>query len=247
MFAVRDTKAKYRSSFFGVMWALVPPIFAAVTLTAARNSGVLNFGETSIPYPAFVVLSVCLWQTFTAALTKPIVGLLAARSILTKVNFPREVIILSECAKLTISALIQALLAVAVFVYFKVPVAATAPLIVFSLLAMMLVGLTISILLAPVALLYGDVSNAMPLIIGALFVITPVVYVAPPPVGLFSWVVSINPLTPLMEVSRELVYAPVLNHLGGFLLVVISTIPLACLALVLFRLSMPIVVERWSS
>jgi len=247
MLAIRDTKAQYRGSLLGLFWAVFPPIAAAVGLAAAKGAGVLNLGITPIPYPAYVILSMSLWQIFTASLTRPISGLLAARVLLTKVNFPREVIVISEVHKLLVLASIQAVLVAGFFVYFGIPVSATAILVVVPIFMLVLLGVTISLLLAPVALLYGDIANAMPMAIGALFVVTPVVYAPPPHGGVFSFVVRLNPVTPLIEMSRELVYLPFPTHLPGFLLVTALTVPAACLSLVLFRLAMPIVVERWSS
>jgi len=247
MLAIRDTKAKYRGSLLGLFWAVFPPVAAAVGLAAAKRAGILSLGITPIPYPAYVILSMSLWQIFTAALTRPITGLSASRSLLTKVNFPREVIVLSEIHKLLGSAVIQGVLVVGVFVYFGIPVSASAALVVVPIFMLMLLGVTISLLLAPAALLYGDIANAMPMAIGALFVVTPVVYPPPPHGGVFSFVVHLNPVTPLIEMSRELLYSPVPACLPGFLVVTSLTIPAACLALVLFRLAMPIVVERWSS
>jgi lipopolysaccharide transport system permease protein len=36
---VRDISAQYRQSLFGVLWAFVPPLITAATLTFARNAG----------------------------------------------------------------------------------------------------------------------------------------------------------------------------------------------------------------
>lgn len=245
--AIRDTKAKYRGSLLGLFWAIFPPIAAAIGLAAAKGAGVLNLGETPIPYPAYVVLSMSLWQLFATAVSRPIAGLQAARSVLTKVDFPREVIILSELHKLLITAVIQAILVAGVFVYFGIPVGPSAVLAIFPIAVLILLGIMVSVFLAPVALLYGDIGNAMPMALGALFFVTPVVYPPPPRGGTFSFVVQMNPVTPLIETTRELLYSPAPVHFGGFVLVSLLLVPFGMLALVLFRVAMPVVVERWSS
>lgn len=246
--AIRDTKAKYRGSFLGFFWAVFPPLAAAIGLAAAKGAGVISFGETAIPFPAYIIFSMSLWQLFTAAITRPISALLGSKALLTKVDFPREVIIISEISKLLVFAFAQTILVVGVFIFFKVEVNSLFYLSVIPVLVFVLLGLTISLLIAPFALLFGDISSALPLALGGVFFITPVVYVLPKEGGLFSFVVRHNPLTTIIEFCRELVYSshsPV--FLYQFIIVTLLTLPIACMALVFFRIAMPIVVERWSA
>ncbi|MFV0416217.1 MAG: ABC transporter permease [Chthoniobacterales bacterium] len=245
--AIRDTKAKYRSSMLGVFWAVAPPILAAVGLTAARNSGMLNLGPTPIPYPVFVILGVSLWQIFTSALTQPGHALSAARGLLTKMNFPREVVVLSELNKLLASVCIHLILVSVVFLIYRVPIVATVPLVVFPLASLIVLGLACGLLLAPAALLIGDILNALPFLTGAFLVVTPVVYVVPTGEGWFAAAVRANPLTPVFETARYLISAGIPPHPEFFILVFFSSFILLAVALVVFRASMPIVVERWSS
>lgn len=245
--AIRDTKAKYRSSILGVFWAVTPPVLAAVGLTAARNSGMLDLGPTPIPYPAYVILGVSLWQVFTFALTRPSHGLSAARSLLTKVGFPREVIVLCELNKLFASVGIHLVLIAIVFLIYRVPIAATIPLAIIPIVTLAMLGLALGLLVAPAALLVGDILNALPLLTGALLVVTPVVYVTPSGEGWFAAAVNINPLTPIFEAIRYLVSAGIPPHLGFFFSVLGGSLVLLATALVVFRVAMPVVVERWSS
>jgi len=245
--AIRDTKAKYRGSFLGLFWAVFPPVAAAVGLTAAKGAGVLSLGETPIPYPAYVILSMSLWQLFTGAVSRPIAGLQAARSVLTKVDFPREVVVISEISKLGSSAIIQSILVTFVFLFFGVEVGPSAFLAIIPIALLVLLGLVISLMLAPLALLYGDIGSAMPMALGGLFIVTPVVYPPPPRGGVFSFVTQINPVTPLIETARDLLYSAAVPHLWEAIAVAVLLVPLSVIALVLFRISMPLVVERWSS
>ena len=93
---VRDINAQYRQSLLGLFWAFVPPIVTALGLMAAKKTGVVNIGETDLPYPAYVMFSMTLWQTFVQALNAPLLAVTQARSILAKLNFPWEAIILAK-------------------------------------------------------------------------------------------------------------------------------------------------------
>jgi len=61
---VRDIKAQYRQTGLGLFWAFIPPIVTAAGLTIERDAQVINLGETDLPYPAYVMFSMTLWQTY---------------------------------------------------------------------------------------------------------------------------------------------------------------------------------------
>ena len=93
---VRDISAKYRQSFLGFLWAVIPAVVLAATFTFARNGGVVNIGDTEIPYPAYVMFSMTLWQTFVESLQGPIQAVAAAKAMVAKISFPREALILAK-------------------------------------------------------------------------------------------------------------------------------------------------------
>ena len=68
---VRDLSAQYRQSLLGVFWAFVPPIITSVIFIVLQSRNIVNFGETDIPYPVYVLVGTILWQLFTESLNAP--------------------------------------------------------------------------------------------------------------------------------------------------------------------------------
>ncbi|MEO1401124.1 MAG: hypothetical protein AAFV72_07665 [Cyanobacteria bacterium J06635_1] len=97
---VRDISAQYRQSFLGIFWAFVQPIAAAVGLTLAKNVNAINIGETDLSYPAYVMLSMTLWQTFTEAVNASISGFDEAQCLMARVKIPREATVLARMGEL---------------------------------------------------------------------------------------------------------------------------------------------------
>ena len=92
---IRNISAQYRQSFLGILWAVLPPIVTAIGFTFANNAKIVNIGATDIPYPAYVMFSMALWQTFTEAINGPIQAVTSAKQMLSRINFPREALILA--------------------------------------------------------------------------------------------------------------------------------------------------------
>lgn len=243
---VRDISAQYRQSLLGVLWAFFPPIITALGLVVAKNAGAVNIGMTEIPYPAYVMFSVSLWQTFVEALSGPLAAVGAAKPMLAKINFPKEAIILAKLGEVFFNFGIKLILIFGLFLWFKIPVTWSVFLAPVALIHLVILGTAIGLLLAPLGALYGDVGRVIPLIVTPWMLLTPVIFPVPKQ-GWFSVVVSWNPVTPLLVTIRDLATSGVVSDPTGFWLMSGLSFVLLFLAWILYRLSMPFIVERMSS
>lgn len=243
---VRDISAQYRQSLLGVVWAFVPPVITAAGLVVARDVGAVNIAQTDIAYPAYVMFSMSLWQTFSESLNGPIAALNQAKPMLAKINFPREALILSQLGQVLFNFGIKLFLIIGLFIWFQVPVGWTVILAPVALIHLIIFGTFIGLFLAPAAALYGDISKALPLVLTPWLLITPVIF-PPPTSGLFAVIVNLNPVTPLLVTIRELAIGLPLSDAPGFWVAsVIGWVGLL-LAWIFYRLTLPFIIERISS
>ena len=218
----------------------------ALGLVFARNTGVVNIGETALPYPAHVMFSMALWQTFVEALNGPIVAVNGAKSMLAKINFPREALVLAKLGEVAFNFGIKLILIVGLFLWFQMPVTGAVILAPVALVHLVLLGTGIGLLLAPLGALYGDVQKVLPMIMMPWLLLTPVIFEAPES-GLFGTIVRLNPVTPLLVTTRELATTGVLTQTAGFWWASGLAMVLAVLGWMLYRLAMPFIVERMSA
>lgn len=243
---VRDISAQYRQSFLGIIWAFIPPIVTAIGFTIASNAKVVNIGATDIPYPAYVMFSMALWQTFVEALNGPVQAVTAAKPMLAKINFPREAIILAKLGEVFFNFSIKLILIVALFLWFRVSVSWTIILAPVALIHLIMLGTLFGLVLAPLGALYQDVSKGLTIFTGFWLFLTPVVYPLPT-AGTFGRLVSLNPVTPLLVTTRELATTGNISHPDQFWIVSLLTFIGLLLTWIIFRLAMPFVIERVSS
>lgn len=243
---MRNISAQYRQSFLGIFWAFVPPIATAIGFTFANNAKIVNIGATDIPYPAYVMFSMALWQTFTDALNGPIQAVSSAKQMLVRINFPREALILAKLGEVFFNFGIKLILIVALFFWFQIPVPWTVILAPVALIHLIILGTFFGLLLAPLSVLYNDISKGLTLITGLWLFLTPVVYPFPKGGGLAK-LVQLNPVTPLLVTTRELATTGVVSNPNAFWVASIFAIVGLLLAWVVYRLAMPFVVERISS
>ncbi len=242
---VRDIQSQYRSSFLGTLWAIVPAAITAAGLAFASNAGVINVGKTDIPYPAFVMLGTILWQTFLEAFNGPEKAIKASRTVLSRVKFPHEAIILSQLGQVLFNLVLKLALLVILFIVFSVTVSWKILLAPFAFISLILLGTGIGLFLVPINHLVQDISRAMEVIVLVWFFLTPVIYPVPDN-AVFAVLVRLNPVTPLLVTARELMTTGNVSEPISFLAVSLLAIASLFFGWLVFRLSIPFLVERIS-
>ena len=243
---VRDTSARYRQTYLGYVWAFLPPLVTTFTFVLLNSQGVFRAGETAIPYAAYAMIGTLMWQVFVDALQAPIRVVTQAKPMLTKINFPREALLLGGLYQVFFNFTIRLVLLAAVFLWFGIVPPWTAPLALVGVLALVGLGTMIGVLLTPVGLLYQDIGQALLLITGFWMLLTPVVY-PPPASGLLALLAKWNPVSPLILCARDWLTTGVSDYLGGFVCVAAITSCLLLLGWIMYRLAMPHLIERMSA
>jgi lipopolysaccharide transport system permease protein len=240
---VRDVQARYRKSLLGPLWAFLPTIVTAITFTFLNNTGILNVGVTDIPYPFFVMFGNVLWEFFLTSLNLPLRAVRQGMKLLQTIKLPVESLILSKIGEMFFDLGIQFVILAVLFAIFHIPLTWGILFAPFALLFLMLLGIGLGLILVPVGSLYTDVLSSLPIITRFWFFLTPVVY-PPPQQWPYSLLVNLNPVSPLLTGARDLVTTGTLTHPVAFVIVSFLAIVLVILGWILYRLSIPILIEK---
>jgi len=224
----------------------LPPILTGLVFIILQSKKVVNFGETDIPYPVFVLVGTTLWQLFTESLNAPLNSVRQAKPMLAKINFPREALIVSAFYQILFNLVIKSLILVGIFLVFKVQVTWGLLLAPLAILMLILLGMTIGLLLTPLGTLYTDIASALAVITQLWFFVTPVVY-PPPQTFPYSLISTLNPVSPILVGARDLATKGVLTNIEPFLVVSGLTIVALSIAWVIYRIAFPIIIERMSA
>ena len=107
----------------------------------------------------------------------------------------------------------------------------------------MLIGVGIGVVLAPFAILFQDVELSLSLVLTLLMFVTPVLY-PPPTTKPGMLMMTLNPISPVLDTTRAWLLSGQAEHLAGLVVVGMATILLVSIGWVLYRLALPIVIER---
>jgi homopolymeric O-antigen transport system permease protein len=242
----RNIAAQYRQTALGYVWAVIPPLMTSLVFILLNSAKILRPGETGIPYPVYVVLGTVSFGLFFDALTAPLSAVGGARGMLSKINFPHEALVLAAVGQILFTFAVKVALVAAVLVAFRVPVQPTAALAAVPLAGLLLVGVALGVLLIPIGALFQDVAQGLGIVGAGLVFLTPAAY-PPPREGLLGFLTACNPLTPLIMAARDLIVLGSSTYMTTVIMVVVAAIAVLLLAWVVFRLAMPILIERIGS
>jgi lipopolysaccharide transport system permease protein len=198
---IRSVQARYRQTRLGYVWLVLPTAALTLTWVYLSHANVLPFGDAGSPYAVYVAAGVVLWQLFSEVLTGPLRRLSAASATFTKAPVPHELWILAETFEALFAFAVRLAPLGILLAAYTVSLHWTLLLVPLGVLTLVLLGLAIGLLIAPIGLLYQDVGQGLMIATGLWFLLTPVVYPRPA-AGAAAALVSLNPVTPVLESTR---------------------------------------------
>ncbi|MBE7415556.1 MAG: ABC transporter permease [Deltaproteobacteria bacterium] len=205
--ALRDLKAKYVGSVFGLTWAVVHPlvqvlVYGLVFGVIFKSRPDASYGTDS--YILFLLTGILPWQFFQQGVTSAM-GSINANSNLVKkaVGFPSELLPIISIMSSFINHLIgMGLLFVAlVAIEWRLPL--YAPFIIPYLFFISLFAVGLGWILSSVSVYLRDLKQVIDMLMLAWFFLTPIFY--PPsivPPGMMAFL-KLNPLFLVVEGFRE--------------------------------------------
>ncbi len=242
--AKRDLQSQYRQSYLGFFWAFAPIITNSLVWIFLNSSGTVNVNaESSIPYIAFVIIGTTLWSIFTETLMTPLTSVNGARAILSKINFPKEALLISGLYKMLFNLVLKMILVAFILLLYGIKPGEVILFFPFVLCIIILFSFSIGLILAPIGLIYTDIGKLLTTATSFIMYITPVVY-AVPRQGLFKKLFEFNPLTYMFNDARNSLINLPLDHALYLTVTTAVSFVIMLTGLVIFRKSMPIIIEK---
>jgi lipopolysaccharide transport system permease protein len=208
-----------------------------------RRAGILNVDSLGVPYGLFALFGVMLWTTFLDALNAPIYGLLAEQRLLARTGSPPEAVILGKLGQVFFNFGVKSIPLAIAFLWFGAAIPATILLAPFGVVGLIALGTAVGLLLAPINLLYRDVSKILIAATTFWFFVSPV-YFLPPREGPIGTVMSLNPVTPWLSGTRSLATTGAAADPAHWVLLTAGTFVLLVLCWIYLRVALPVAIEQ---
>jgi ABC-type polysaccharide/polyol phosphate export permease len=229
----RDLMLRYKQTVMGFGWAIFSPLVNTVIFSVVfTRVAPLDVG---VPYPVFAYAGLLAWTLFASALRFSVNSLTANTNLVAKVYFPREIFPFSTVIVAAVDFLVGAILLVAMMAYYRIP---PSPALLFlpAVIAVQLIfTAAIALFLAMANLFYRDVKYLFEVLITVWMFATSVLYPIEGIGGVFGTVLHMNPMTPLIDAYRRMLFRGELPDLVSFGVVTVTSVVIFMLAWLTFH------------
>jgi lipopolysaccharide transport system permease protein len=207
LFVRRDFVSQYKQTILGPIWLFIQPLFTTLTFFFVFNQ-IAKIPTDNIDPILFYLSGITLWNYFSDCFNKTSNTFVANAGIFGKVYFPRLATPISIVFSNLIKLGIQVLLFLAIMGYqiiFKgaeVNINLHILILPFLIILMAVLGLGLGIIFSALTTKYRDLSFLLTFGIQLLMYATPIIYPLSYTSGKLHTIISMNPLTPILESFR---------------------------------------------
>ncbi|SEH05460.1 ABC transporter permease [Candidatus Venteria ishoeyi] len=173
----------------------------------------------------------------------PVQSVNAGKSMMAKLNFPREALLINAFYRILFNFGLKLTALIVITLFLKHHFSVTILLFPVGVLAAVLLGYSIGVFLVPFQMLYTDFSRLIAVSGQVLLYLTPVVYPIPAS-GILYYINRFNPITYIVSVPRNWFTGQEQVFLIPFLIVCAISLAILFLGWILYRITMPIIIER---
>lgn len=203
IFAWRDIKVRYKQTIIGIAWAVLQPLLSMVIFSTFFGS-FAKIPSNNIPYPIFVYSGLLFWNYFSVSLSASSNSLISNEGIIKKIYFPRLLLPLSSTITPIIDFSFAMVIMIGLMIYYHfTPTLFGIILLPVLVLLTFLTASGLGSLLAAINIKYRDVREVLPFFIQSLFFLTPVIYPTTLLPNKFQWILSLNPMSGIIENARS--------------------------------------------
>jgi len=198
--ALRDVKVRYKQTALGVAWVVLQPLLATGIFSIVFGSR--GMATDGVPYPLFVISGLVPWFYFANATAGASGSVVGNAQLISKVYFPRLAIPLAAVLANLVDLAIGLALLLILLVVFGWAIAPTLLALPALIVLTIVTALSVSVWLAALDVQYRDVRYAVPFLLQVWLFATPVIYATADVPERFQPLLSLNPMTGIIEAFR---------------------------------------------
>jgi lipopolysaccharide transport system permease protein len=230
--AERDFKVRYRNSVLGFIWSLLNPLgymlIISLVFSLLLRSNITNF-------PAWVLIAILVWRFFSIGTSQGLSSIVGNASLVSKVYISRYVIVLSSNLANFFGSILEFIVMLPLLLFLGVnfsPYVLFLP-IILILEFMLVYGLSLA--LSSLNLKFRDLYQIWDIVLQLGFFVCPIVYdPALVPVR-YQLVYSLNPVTRLIESTRDILLSHRLPAPFDILVIIANIVVFMLIGFLIFR------------
>ncbi len=235
---------QYKRSFVGIAWLFIAPAFSILLWVLLETSGMLNPGDTEIPYVAYVFLSNAIWTLFMGFYKNISETYIGRGGELLQNNFPHIIVVVEKIIITLINFVIPLVLSIVILLLFNVNISWSAFLFPIAILPLIFLGTGLGLIFSVLKIVAIDFTTVFDTSLEFLKYVTPIVFATTVNSGILQTIMKYNPLTYLINFPRALLLNQGFPDFNLFLICSICSLLFLIFSYRFFTISSPVVFEK---
>ena len=197
----RDIRARYRRTFLGPLWAIIPAILATVIYSFL--GGLVNVDTEGAPRLAFTFAATVPWTLFQSTAVRIPHGVLANGVLLRKMPIPRQIIPFVVVLTTFFDFIMAGIVLVATLLLLGMPISGAWLWLPVLIALTIMLGWTVGIGVAAFTIYRRDLLHGIQHIMQVWLILTPVIYGAKALESDLQLVYTLNPAVGIIDGFRK--------------------------------------------
>lgn len=233
----REVKARYKQSVLGYFWVILNPLAQMLVMSFAFSIilRIPTNASSNIPYSVFLFVGLLPWTLFANSLGSSCASLVGSAPLITKVYFPRTILVLSTIIAKIIDFLFATTVLITYMFYYHIPININILWVIPIFIIQHILTLGLSLFFAAANLLYRDIQYLLGLILTLWMYLTPVIYPADIVPEQYKIVFQLNPMSVIINAYRQTILGGGAPNYSSLLIALFVSITILILGFSYFK------------
>ena len=227
----KEIRGKYKKSFLGIFWSFLNPLLQLAVYAFIFPMILKNEQDN---YIMFLFVALIPWTFFTTAVNQGTDVVVQNGNIVKKVYFPRTILPVSVVTSAAINFMISTIIVIIFAIFTGLGISKYILFYPIILLIQYLVTLGIVLMLSSITVYLRDLQHIIGVVIQVLFYATPIVYAPSSIPQQFSFILTLNPMSHVINAYRDIFYYQQMPNLQSLLIVLLVGVVLCVLGYMIF-------------
>jgi len=201
----REIKARYKQSILGYFWVIVNPLAQMLVMSFAFSLilRIPTNASAHIPYSIFLFTALLPWNLFSTSLISSCNSLVNSSTLITKVYFPRTIMVLAAIISKLVDFLFAMSILVVYMIIYQIPINLNILWAIPIFLLQQIFTFGLALFLSAANLLYRDIQYLLNLILVLWMYATPVIYPMDLVPSQYKLIFQLNPMAVIINAYRQ--------------------------------------------
>ncbi len=232
--ANREITQRYKQSVLGYAWVILNPLFQLIVMSFVFDV-VLRIPSLGVPFILFLSAALLPWNLFTQSLTASSTILVSNSNLITKIYFPREILVYSTIIAKIVDFFYSCIVLVFFLFIFKIPLTIYYLWLPAIFLIQVFLMAGISLIVAALNLFYRDIQYLLNLILLLWMYITPVMYPIEMIPEKYRFIMSLNPMAVIVNAYRQVLLSGKNPNVNSLSIACLISIVIFIIGFIIFK------------